>query len=66
MVVIDSAIATIIDILPTDFNLAIGNSVPITKSNIMIPSSAKIFTVLGSCTRLSGGVYGPIIIPANK
>jgi hypothetical protein len=53
---IDSGIATIIEILPTDLSLAIGNPVPITKSNIIIPNSAKVFKELTFCIKLNGGV----------
>ena len=61
----DSAIPTIIEILPTDFNLVMGNSVPITNKSIIIPSSASVLIVLTSCIRLNGGVKGPITMPAN-
>ncbi len=60
----DSASAVIIDILPTDRSLPIGNSVPVTKSSMIMPSSAKRFSVSGLCTRLNGGVNGPITMPA--
>ena len=33
--------ATMIEVRPTDLSLAIGNSVPITKSNIIIPRLRK-------------------------
>jgi hypothetical protein len=61
---IDSGNATIIEILPIDLSLAIGNSVPMTKSSIIIPSSAKLFNELTLCIKLNGGVKGPIIMPA--
>ena len=52
----DSTRATMIEILPTDLNLAIGNSVPITNKSIIIPSSAKRLRVLTSCISVKGGV----------
>src|SRR5919206_320341 len=42
---IDSGNATIIETLLTDLSLAIGNSVPITKSSIIMPNSERTFTV---------------------
>ena len=62
----DSAIPTIIETLPTDFSLVIGNSVPITNKSMIIPSSASVLIVPTSCIRLNGGVNGPITIPASK
>ena len=53
---IDSGNATMIEILPIDLSLAIGNSVPMTKSSIIIPSSAKLFNELTLCINLNGGV----------
>ena len=53
---IDSGIATTIEILPTDLSLAMGNSVPMTKSSIIIPNSAKVFNELTFCIKLNGGV----------
>ena len=44
-----------VEILPTDLNLAIGNSVPITNNSIIIPNSANTFTVSILCIRLNGG-----------
>src|SRR5690349_305992 len=53
---IDSGNATMTEILPIDLSLAIGNSVPITKSSIIIPNSAKLFNESTLCIKLKGGV----------
>jgi hypothetical protein len=62
---IDSTIATIAEIRPTDLNLFIGKSVPITNNSIIIPSSANAFRVSILWINEKGGVYGPMIIPAS-
>ena len=47
-----------------DLNFAIGYSVPTANKSSIIPISAIRLTVSMLLTRLNGGVYGPIIIPA--
>src|SRR6187200_3748089 len=50
-----SAKAITTEILPTDLSLAIGNSVPMTNKSMIIPNSAKTFTVLTFRIKLNGG-----------